>query len=306
MQRYILIRVLQGIVTLFAVSLIVFVLSRLSGDPTTLLIDPQATPKDIAELKAKLGLDRSYLEQYVIFITGAFRGDFGESIWYKEPALSVFVEKLPNTIELGLASLIITLLIAVPIGVISAVKKDTIFDQAGKIFALFGQSAPIFWLGIVLMLVFAVTLRLLPTSGTGGFTHLILPAVTLGWYGNALIMRITRSSMLDVLDTEYIKLARLSGLPEWVVIWKHALKNAAISIVTAIGLLLISLISGAVVTETVFAWPGVGRTLVESINRRDFPVIQTTVLLIAFGVVAINLLVDLVYAYIDPRIRYGE
>jgi peptide/nickel transport system permease protein len=306
MQRYILIRVLQGIVTLFAVSLIVFVLSRLSGDPTTLLIDPQATPKDIAELKAKLGLDRSYLEQYVIFITGAFRGDFGESIWYKEPALSVFVEKLPNTIELGLASLIITLLIAVPIGVISAVKKDTIFDQAGKIFALFGQSAPIFWLGIVLMLVFAVTLRLLPTSGTGSFKHLILPAVTLGWYGNALIMRITRSSMLDVLDTEYIKLARLSGLPEWVVIWKHALKNAAISIVTAIGLLLISLISGAVVTETVFAWPGVGRTLVESINRRDFPVIQTTVLLIAFGVVAINLLVDLVYAYIDPRIRYGE
>jgi peptide/nickel transport system permease protein len=282
------------------------VLSRLSGDPTTLLIDPQATPKDIAELKTKLGLDKSYLEQYVIFITGALRGDFGQSIWYKEPALSVFMEKLPNTIKLGLASLIITLIIAVPIGVISAIKKDTIFDHAGKIFALFGQSAPIFWLGIVLMLVFAVTLRLLPTSGTGSFKHLILPAVTLGWYGNALIMRITRSSMLDVLDTEYIKLARLSGLPEWVVIWKHALKNAAISIVTAIGLLLISLISGAVVTETVFAWPGVGRTLVESINRRDFPVIQTTVLLIAFGVVAINLLVDLVYAYIDPRIRYGE
>jgi peptide/nickel transport system permease protein len=298
--------VLQGIVTLLAVSLIVFVLSRLSGDPTTLLIDPQATPKDIAELKTKLGLDKSYLEQYVIFITGALRGDFGQSIWYKEPALSVFMEKLPNTIKLGLASLIITLIIAVPIGVISAIKKDTIFDHAGKIFALFGQSAPIFWLGIVLMLVFAVTLRLLPTSGTGSFKHLILPAVTLGWYGNALIMRITRSSMLDVLDTEYIKLARLSGLPEWVVIWKHALKNAAISIVTAIGLLLISLISGAVVTETVFAWPGVGRTLVESINRRDFPVIQTTVLLIAFGVVAINLLVDLVYAYIDPRIRYGE
>lgn len=305
MQRYILIRVLQGIGTLFAVSLIVFILSRLSGDPTTLLIDPQATPKDIAELKAKLGLDKSYFEQYSVFITSAFRGDFGKSIWYQEPALNVFMEKLPNTIELGLASLVITLIIAIPVGVISAVKKDSIFDHVGKTFALLGQSAPIFWLGIVLMLVFAVTLRLLPTSGTGDITHLILPAVTLGWYGNALIMRITRSSMLDVLDSEYIKLARLSGLPEWVVIWKHALKNAAISIVTAIGLLLISLISGAVVTETVFAWPGVGRTLVESISRRDFPVIQTTVLLIAFGVVAINLLVDLVYAYIDPRIRYG-
>jgi len=199
MQRYIVIRALQGVVTLFAVSLIVFILSRLSGDPTTLLIDPQATPKDIADLRAKPGLDKSYLEQYFIFITSAFRGDFGESIWYKEPALSVFMEKLPNTIELGLASLVITLIIAIPVGVISAVKKDTIFDQAGKIFSLLGQSAPIFWLGLVLMLVFAVTLRLLPTSGTGDIRHLILPAVTLGWYGNALIMGITRSSMLDVM-----------------------------------------------------------------------------------------------------------
>jgi peptide/nickel transport system permease protein len=305
MQRYILIRLLQGLLALLLVSVIVFSLSRLSGDPVSLLIDPQATPEQVAELRKELGLDKSYPEQYLIFITNALRGNFGESIWYKEPAIDIFLEKLPNTLQLGGASLILTLLIAIPIGVLSAVKKNSFLDQFGKIFALLGQSAPIFWLGLVLMLIFAVMLRLLPTSGTGDFKHLILPAITLGWYGNALIMRITRSSMLDVLDSEYIKLARLEGLPEWKIIWKHAIKNAAIPIVTTVGLLLISLISGAVVTETVFAWPGVGRTLVDSVTRRDFPVIQTTVLMIAFGVVVINLLIDVLYAYIDPRIRYG-
>ena len=305
MQRYIVIRLFQGFITLLVVSLIVFILSRLSGDPVSLLIDPEATEVEVAELTAQLGLDKSYPVQYMIFISKAFRGDFGKSIYFREPALNIFLEKLPNTLLLSFAALMLSLLISIPIGVLAAVKKDTFFDHAGKIFALIGQSAPIFWIGIIMILVFAVMLGILPTSGTGSIRHLVLPAVTLGWYGNALIMRITRSSMLDVLDTEYIKLSRLEGLSNQLIIWKHALKNAAIPIVTAIGLLLIALISGAVVTETVFAWPGVGRLLVDSVVQRDFPVIQTTVLLIAFGVVIVNLMIDVLYAYIDPRIRYG-
>jgi peptide/nickel transport system permease protein len=303
-QRYIVTRLLQGIITLVVVSVVVFTLSRLSGDPVTLLIAPDASQGEVSELRARLGLDKSYPEQYFIFLRNAIRGDFGKSIWHRESALDIFLEKVPNTIELSLAALALSILIAVPIGVLSAVKKDSPFDMAAKMFALIGQSAPIFWIGIIMILVFAVSLGILPTSGTGGIRHLILPAVTLGWYGNALIMRITRSSMLDVLDTEYIKLARLEGLSEHLIIWKHALKNASIPVITTIGLLLIALIGGAVVTETVFAWPGVGRLLVESVTRRDFPIIQTTVLLIALGVVIINLMVDILYAYIDPRIRY--
>jgi len=288
------------------VSVVVFTLSRLSGDPVTLLIAPDASKAEVAELRARLGLDKSYPEQYFIFLHNAIQGDFGKSIWHREPALDIFLEKVPNTIELSLAALALSILIAIPIGVLSAVKKDSPFDTAAKMFALIGQSAPIFWIGIIMILVFAVFLGLLPTSGTGGIRHLILPAVTLGWYGNALIMRITRSSMLDVLDTEYIKLARLEGLSERLIIWKHALKNASIPIITTIGLLLIALIGGAVVTETVFAWPGLGRLMISSVTWRDYPVVQATVLFLSLLYIFANLLVDILYAYLNPRIRYGS
>jgi peptide/nickel transport system permease protein len=304
MQRYILKRLGQGVIVLIVVSLIVFALSRLSGDPLTLMLDPEATKADHEIMIKKLGLDKSLPEQYFLFITGALRGDFGESIWYTEPAITVVLEKVPATLELALTSILLSIIIAVPIGVLSAVKNNTMVDKAGKIFALIGQSAPIFWVGLVLMIVFAVNLRIFPTSGRGDIRHLILPAVTLGWYGNAFIMRITRSSMLDVLDSEYIKMARIAGISEWLVIWAHALKNAGISIANTIGLLVLAMIAGAVVTETVFAWPGVGRLVVDSIFHRDFPVVQTVVLLISSSVIVINLLVDLILAYLDPRIRF--
>jgi peptide/nickel transport system permease protein len=304
MQKYIVRRLLQGLVTLFIISLVIFILARISGDPVTLLIDPMAEKSEYEQIKAKLGLDKSYVEQYFVFLSNALQGYFGQSFWYNEPALQAVLRHLPATLELGLAAIVISLCIAVPVGVFSAVRKNTFFDRLSMIFALVGQSAPIFWIGLVLMLIFSVVLRMLPTSGIGTLRHLVLPAVTLGWYSNTLILRITRSSMLDVLDSEYIKLARLEGLPERVVIWKHALKNAAVSILTTVGFMFIAVISGAVVTETVFAWPGVGRLLVESVLHHDFPVIQTIIILIAVGVVMINLVVDILYAYVDPRIRY--
>jgi peptide/nickel transport system permease protein len=303
MARYLLARFVQGLVTLLAVSVVVFVLSRLSGDPLTLIMDPMATKADMARELARLGLDRSYVEQYAIFLTHALLGDFGQSVFYKRDAFAVFLEKLPATLELGATAMLVSILIAIPIGVLSAVHQGGWLDRIAKIVALTGQSAPVFWIGLVLILLFSVTLGWLPTAGRGTWRNLVLPAITLGWYGNAFLMRITRSAMLDVLGTDYVRLARLEGLPERRVIWKHAFKNAATSIVTTLGLMSISLVTGAVVTETVFAWPGVGRLTVDAIFQRDFPVVQTAVILIAVMVVAVNLAVDLLYAWIDPRVR---
>jgi len=305
MGRFILIRLGQGFLTLFAVALVVFLLSRMSGDPLALMMDPMATEADYADERRRLGLDKGLAEQFGVFFVNALRGDFGQSIFHKKPAFDVFLERLPATIELGAAALFFALLVAIPVGVVSAVHKGTPIDHAARIFALFGQSAPIFWIGLVLMLLFSVKLGWLPTSGRGSGWQLILPAVTLGWYSNAFLMRITRSSMLDVLDSEYVKLARLEGIPARRIVWKYALKNASTSIVTTLGLMAVSLVTGAVVTETVFAWPGVGRLMVDSIFNRDFPVVQTSVTMVAAMVVGINLLIDLAYAYIDPRVRHA-
>lgn len=302
-MNFIVRRLVHGALTLFAVTIVVFSLSRLSGDPLSLIMDPSATAADRAAELSRLGLDRSYVVQYLIFVGNALRGDFGDSIFYKAPAFGVFMDYFPATLELSLVALFISVAVAIPLGVMSAVYKDSVFDTAAKAFALTGQSAPIFWIALMFVLVFSVTLGWLPTSGRGGIEHLILPAVTLGWYSNAFLMRVTRSSMLDVLDADYIRLARLEGLPERRIVWVHALKNAATTIVTTLGLLTISLVTGAVVTETVFAWPGVGRLIVESIFHRDFPVVQAAVTIIAAVVILINLSVDLIYAYIDPRIR---
>jgi len=253
-----------------------------------------------------LGLDRPLAVQYAIYLRDAARGDFGNSFKTRRSALSTVMERLPWTLELGTASFLVSLLIAVPIGVITAVKRETTIDIAGKVLALLGQSLPTFWLGLMLILLFAVTLGWLPAGGTGGLAHLVLPSITLGWFTVAGIMRLVRSAMLDTLGEDFVVTARAKGLPEPGVVWKHALRNAVIPPLTYAGVVFVGLLAGAVVTETVFAWPGVGQLVIESITFRDFPVIQIIFLLFGVMYIGMNLVVDLLYAWADPRIRLAE
>jgi len=304
MQRYVLRRLGQAILALFILSILIFVLVRLTGDPTLLLLPEDATAADIRRLQHALGLDKSWPVQYWIFVSNAVQGDFGHSIKGQIPVGDVIKERLPHSLRLGAASLVITVIIALPLGVLAAVNKDTMLDTIAKIIAVLGQSLPMFWVGIVLIQIFAVYLRLLPSGGTGGLAHYILPAFTLGWWLVAGIMRLLRSSLLEVLDTEFIKLARIKGLSDGRVIWKHALRNALIPVVTLGGIYMAILITAAILVETVFAWPGIGRLVYESIVFRDFPVVQAVVLMTAGFVICTSLVVDILYAYLDPRIRY--
>jgi peptide/nickel transport system permease protein len=304
MQRYVLRRLGQAILALFILSILIFVLVRLTGDPTLLLLPEDATAADIRRLRHALGLDKSWPVQYWIFVSNAIQGDFGHSIKGQIPVGDVIKERLPYSLRLGAASLLITVIIALPLGVLAAVHKDSMLDTMAKIIAVLGQSLPMFWVGIVLIQIFAVYLRLLPSGGTGSVAHYILPAFTLGWWLVAGIMRLLRSSLLEVLDTEFVKLARLKGLSDGRVIWKHALRNALIPVVTLGGIYMAILITAAILVETVFAWPGVGRLVYESIVFRDFPVVQAVVLMTAGFVIFTSLVVDILYAYLDPRIRY--
>lgn len=305
MQRYIARRLAQSLVALFALSLIIFVLCRLIGDPTMLMLPDTATQEDIAQLRSALGLDKPWPVQYWLFISKAIQGDFGRSIKGQMPVIDLLKERLPNSIKLAAVSLAITVLFAFPLGVLAAVKKGTGLDTVANLVAVLGQSLPQFWVGIVLIQIFAVHLRWLPVAGVGGVSHYILPAFTLGWFVVAGMMRLLRSSMLDVLDSEFIKMARIKGVPWGTVLWKHALRNALIPVLTFGAIYLAILITGAILVETVFAWPGIGQLVYQGIVFRDFPVIQAVVLLTAGIVVAVNLLVDITYAYVDPRIRYG-
>jgi len=311
MQRYILVRLSQSFLVLFAVSIIIFGLARLSGNPLDLLVPEDAEPEDIVDMERKWGLDRPLHVQYFTFLSNALRGDFGKSLRYTDKdAMQMVMQRFPATLLLAGLALVISTSIAVPVGILSALKKDTPADFTAKIFALLGQSAPSFWVGIMLMWIFAVELGWLPTSGTGepGFdrvVHLLLPALSIGWYQVAALMRLVRSSMLEVLDSEFIKLARIKGVTETRVVWKHALRNAAIAPITLFGLLVAQLVTGTVVTETVFAYPGVGLLAVDAIRYRDFQVMQTIVVVFAVIFVGVNLLVDIIYAYVDPRIRYS-
>lgn len=311
MQRYILIRVAQSVLVLFAVSVIIFGLARLSGNPLDLLVPEDAEPEDIVEMERKWQLDRPLHVQYLTFLSNALRGDFGKSLRYtNKDAIDMVFQRFPATLLLAGLALLISTSIAVPVGVLSALKKDTPTDISAKIFALLGQSAPSFWVGIMLMWIFAVQLGWLPTSGIGDpgidrLVHLLLPALAIGWYQVAALMRLVRSSMLEVMDSEFVKLARIKGVSEVRVVWKHALRNAAIAPITLFGLLVAQLITGTVVTETVFAYPGVGLLAVDAIRFRDFQVMQTIVVIFAVIFVGINLLVDVLYAYVDPRIRYS-
>jgi peptide/nickel transport system permease protein len=303
MQRYILKRIFQSLLTLLVLSMIVFFMVRLTGDPVMLMLPDDASYEDVMQLRNALGLDRPLPVQYWMFLSSAVQGDFGRSIKGQVPVLDLILERFPNSIKLGLVSLVITITLAFPLGVMAAVKKGTAIDTIANMIAVLGQSLPQFWVGIVLIQIFAVQLRWLPVAGTGSLWHYILPGFTLGWFLVAGIMRLLRSSMLDVLDSEFVKLARIKGVSPRGVVWKHALKNAFMPVLTFAAIYLAILITGAILVVTVFAWPGLGQLISQGIVYRDFPVIQAVVLLTALIVVAVNFMVDIAYAYLDPRIR---
>ena len=304
MQRFILIRFVQAIATLFAVSIIVFGLARITGSPIDSLLSFESGPEQRAAVERYWGLDKPLPQQYFKFISNAVQGDFATSFKWRLPVMDLIKDRLANTMVLAGLSLVVATIIALPIGVLSAVKRDTPLDYIGKLIALFGQSAPPFWLGLILIMIFAVRLDLVQSSGKGGITSFILPGITEGMFYAAALMRIVRSAMLDVMDSEYVKLARIKGLPEWKVIWKHVLRNAAIAPLTLFGLILGTVLLGAVATETVFAWPGLGFLAFEAVSARDYPLIQAIVLVFSAIFIGVNLGVDILYAYLDPRIRY--
>jgi ABC-type dipeptide/oligopeptide/nickel transport system permease component len=299
---YLLRRLAQSIVVVAAVVVLVFGMMFLSGDPAALLMPPDASREEIEAFRHEMGFDQPFWMQLAKFSGNLLVGDFGRSWRFQEPALSVVLERLPATFELAIAALVLSLLIALPVGVLSAVRKDSKVDTISMVLALLGQSVPGFWLGLMLILIFAVDLGWLPTSGRNGPQYLILPAVSLALALAGRNARLVRSCMLEVLNADYIRTARAKGLPEWRVIGKHALKNAMLPIVTIVGLELGSLLGGAVVTETVFSWPGIGLLAVQAIAGRDYPVVQAVIIISALGFVLINLAVDLLYARLDPRV----
>jgi peptide/nickel transport system permease protein len=277
----------------------------MTGDLERFLLPPDAGEQDFARVRAEYGLDRPLYVQYWLFATKAVMGDFGMSWRWHDAAWRVVMDRLPATLELALAAALITAAIAIVVGTLSAVRPGSWFDTLGKAFAVLGQAMPTFWVGILLILLFAVELRWLPTYGRGDWSHLVMPAIALGWYSAAAQTRLVRSAMLDVLDSEYIKMARVKGVPEFYVIYKHALRNAALPVLTLMGVQWAYLLSGSVIVETIFAWPGVGRTIVEAIFSRDFAVVQAGTFMMSVVFVAVNLAVDVLYGVLDPRIRYG-
>jgi peptide/nickel transport system permease protein len=304
MKKFILRRIGYSLLSLFLLSLIIFFFVRITGDPAVLLVEPGASKADLDAVREQLGLDRPLPAQYWQFLTSLLRGDFGQSFYYRTPVFELYMSRLPNSLLLALAAMTFSLAIGIPAGIMAAVRVDRWWDRVGKIFVLLGLSLPSFWVGLVLILFFSVYLGWLPSSGSGTVWHIIMPAFALGWFFAAAHMRLTRSSMLEVLGSEYVKLARLKGLPEQLVIAKHAFKNALIPVLTLAGINLVIMVNVAIVVETVFAWPGIGRLLYEGIAFRDFPVVQATVILGGIMIVLVNLVVDILYAVIDPRIRY--
>jgi peptide/nickel transport system permease protein len=303
MRQFIIRRTLYAIITLLILSLTIFLVVRLTGDPVSLLAEPGARAEDLDRVRTEWGLNRPLPVQYLSFLHNIATGQLGKSFNYEMPVSQLYFQRLPNSLELALAASLISFLVGIPAGLISAVRVNTAWDNLGKIVALLGLAVPGFWLGLVLILVFSVWLGWLPTSGQGGWQHLIMPALALGWYFAASLLRLTRSSMLEVLRSEYIKLARLKGLPGIAVIAMHAFKNALIPVLTLAGINLVIMINAGVIIEVIFAWPGIGRLLYEGIFQRDFPLVQGIVLLAGIMIVAINLMIDILYAYIDPRIR---
>jgi ABC-type dipeptide/oligopeptide/nickel transport system permease component len=303
MSLYLIRRAFHAILVMFGVSVIVFLALHLNGSPVNVLLPADAPQEARDALTQRLGLDQPLYEQYFSFLGRVISGDFGESLWYGEPSLGLVLDRLPATIELAALGLLISVVGAVPLGVLAAKRHRSWVDNLIGTTVMLGQSLPIFWFGLVLVLMFSVNLQWLPPAGRGTPSQIVLPAVTIGIYSMARLVRFTRSGMLDVLDQDYIRTARAKGLSEFTVIWRHGLRNALIPLVTYLGLEVGGLLGGTVVVEVIFAWPGVGRLAVESIFNRDYPLVQAVVFLVALSFVLVNLLVDLLYPVLDPRIR---
>jgi ABC-type dipeptide/oligopeptide/nickel transport system permease component len=306
MLRFAAIRVLQSLIALAMLSVVVFALARATGDPLQMILPMNATEEDYANARAYLGLDRPYVEQYLSFVGKVVQGDFGTSLRARRPVLELIQERLPNSLRLALFAMTVSLAMAFPLGVIAAVNKGGAVDRAAQVISVLGQSLPTFWVAIILVEFVAGRLQWLPAGGISGFASYVLPGFTLGWFVVAGMMRLLRSGMLEVLDSEYVKLARVKGMAEHRVVWLHALKNALIPVVTFAGIYFSILVTTAIVVETVFAWPGLGRLAYDGITSRDFPVIQAVVLVTGAIVAVVNLSVDCLYAVIDPRIRYAR
>lgn len=305
MQRFLVRRFFLMIFVLLAVSVVVFAMSRIQGDPRLLYLNDYTTPEQWEEWGRQMGLDKPLVVQYLVWLGKAVRGDLGISLRESRPVTQAVLERVPATLQLGLSAWIFAFLLGWPLGVLSAVKRGTIWDYIGRTVALFGQALPPFWVGIMLILIFAVELEWLPTGRRGDIRHLIMPSITLGWLAAAGQLRLVRSAMLNTLDSEYIKFAKAKGVGNLTVIWKHALKNAMIPPLTFAGLVLAGFITGTVVTESVFAWPGLGRLAIEAVYQNDYPLLTGTVLFVTLMYVVINFAVDVAYAYIDPRIRFN-
>jgi ABC-type dipeptide/oligopeptide/nickel transport system permease component len=306
MLQYLFKRLWHTVYVIIGISVISFFFIHLSGDPVMLMLPGDASHQEIEDLREQLGFNDPIYVQYLRFAWQALRGDFGNSLYYKIPAMQLILERLPASLELAAAAMLIALAVAVPIGIISAVRRGSLLDMGSMLGALFGLSMPHFWLGIMLIMIFSVKLGWLPTSGRGTLAHLIMPSVALGLSLMAMFARLTRSVMLEVLSLDYIRTARSKGLKERIVISKHAFKNALIPLVTVAGMQFGFLLGGTVIIETVFAWPGVGRLVVQAIFNRDYPLVQATVLVLAVIFVAVNFIVDMLYMYLDPQISYFE
>ncbi len=304
MSQFIIRRLLKALVVLFGVTFFSFGMLFLTGDPALLMANEQWTEADLEEFRHQMGFDRPWIVQYADFIGRAVQGDFGTSLRHRQPALKLVLERMPATLELTFAAMILSIVMAFPVGIISAVKRHSIYDHISMLAALLGQSMPVFWLGIMLILVFGVWLRWLPVSGRGDWQNLVMPAVALAMYPVARNARMVRSSLLNVLAQEYVITARAKGLTEFYVIFKHALKNAAIPMVTVVALDLPVLFGGSLFVEIIFSWPGMGRLYFSAVEHRDYPILMGSILIIAVMVILANLLADIIYAYLDPRIRY--
>ncbi len=304
MLRFALSRLAQAAVTLWMVATVVFFLARLSGDPVALLAGENATAEYEAEMRTRFGLDLPMWQQYLVYLRQLVVGDLGTSIVSGEPALTQVLDRWPATLEIAIAGIVITLALALPIGVYAAANRGSMLDTAARAFAILGQAVPAFWVGLIFIMVFAVHLGWLPAGGRGTVWHVILPAITTGWFAVAGIMRLTRSSMLEVLVSEYVKLARAKGLPTRQVIWKHAFRNATIPVITFTALVVLSqFLTGSIVAETVFSYPGVGSLVIDAVRKRDFPQLQAAVIFLSTLYVFVNLAIDLMYGWLDPRIR---
>jgi len=304
MIRFIVVRLIQAIIALIGIMIIVFFLVRASGNPMDLLANPNMTQEQYEAVKTRLGLDKPLYEQFGIYVKNLAQGDLGSSLLKERPVIDLIGESLPNTLKMTIPSFVIGMGLAFILGILAATYRDSIWDQGVKFFAVLGQALPGFWVAIMAVLIFSVNLRWLPVAGMDTPAHYVLPVATMVFFMMPGMMRLVRSSMLDVLDSEYIKLARIKGVPENLVIWKHALRNALITPLTTLGMLMPMLVTGAVISETIFNWPGMGKMIVEATFARDFPVVQAITMITAMIVLGANLLVDILYAYVDPQIRY--